>query len=294
MRLTTLASRLTTSGKMELRHIDLADYQLSGGGKMGESYTHRSDPDLLLKLYPPRLDAVGLEEYERACKVFRMGIPSPEPGEPVRTKDGRLGILYKRIIGKKSYARALSEHPERVEEYAAEFARMSKLLHAVRPEPRLFPTAKEQYKKEIGSNPFLSPEEHAALARFIDALPDADTAVHADLHHGNIIFTEDGRQYFIDLGDFCTGTPLFDIGIMLLHTCWLPEETEQRLYHIDLATSRAFWKAFVPAYFGPDAVQEEIEELVSPYAFLRILINERVLKEPVQAIRPKLHALIGL
>ena len=36
----------------------------------------------------------------------------------------------------------------------------------------------------------------------------------------------------IDLSDFCTGTPLFDLGIIMLQTSWLPEETERELYHI--------------------------------------------------------------
>ena len=274
--------------------IDLKDYELSGGGKLGESYTHRSNPDILLKLYPTELEKVGLEEYERACKVFRAGVPCPEPGELVRVADGRLGILYKRIVGKKSYARALSEHPERLEEYAAAFARVCKELHAIRPEPGLFPTAKEQYKREIGSNPFLSEEERAGLMRFIDGLPDADTAVHGDLHHGNVIFTEDGTQYFIDLSDFCTGSPLFDLGIILMQTCWIPDELERELYHIDLATSKAFWKAFAAAYFGPGVSLEEVQQMVRPYAFLRILICEAMIGEPLMEVRKPVREMIGL
>jgi uncharacterized protein (TIGR02172 family) len=274
--------------------INLGDYELSGGGKLGESYTHRSNPEVLLKLYSKQLEALGLEEHERACKVFRTSIPCPEPGELVRTEDGRLGILYKRIIGKKSYARALSEHPERLEEYAKGFADTCKKLHTLKPEPGMFPSAKEQYKKEIGRNPFLNENERDGLLRFIDGLPDADTCVHGDLHHGNVIFTPDGAQCFIDLSDFCTGTPLFDLGIIMLQTCWLPEETERELYHIGLETSRAFWKAFVPAYFGADASLDEVQAMLQPYAFLRILVTERLTGTPIGRIRPPVHKMIGL
>ena len=34
-----------------MRIIDINDYELSGGGKLGESYINRSNPDELLKLY---------------------------------------------------------------------------------------------------------------------------------------------------------------------------------------------------------------------------------------------------
>ncbi|MDY6444410.1 MAG: hypothetical protein SPK76_05190 [Bacteroidales bacterium] len=136
--------------------IDLNDYTLSGGGKLGESYVHRTNPDVLLKLYPQNLEAMGREEYERACKVFELGVPSPEPGELVHTGDGRIGILFKRIAGKKSYARALADNPEHLEEYAATFARMSKELHAIRPKAGTFPKIKDQYKAAIALNPYLN------------------------------------------------------------------------------------------------------------------------------------------
>lgn len=277
-----------------MRVINLEEYELSGGGRLGESFFHKSNPNVLLKLYTPQLEQTVLEEYDRACKVFASGIPSPEPGEAVRANDGRIGILFKRIVGKKSYARALSEHPERLEEYAASFAQVCKQLHSTKPASGLFPTAKEKYAKEIGLNPFLTEEEKAGLFRYIDQLPDAETAVHGDLHHGNVIFTDDGQQYFIDLSDYCTGSPLFDLGIILLQTCMVPEEIEKELYHIDLATSRAFWRAFVTAYFGPETSVEEVEALVRPYAFLRILVVEHLTGRPIKHIRPAVHDMIGM
>ena len=132
------------------------------------------------------------------------------------------------------------------------------------------------------------------MTRFIDGLADADTALHGDLHQGNIIFTEDGKQYFIDLSDFCTGSPLFDLGVLMVHTCWLQEEQERELYHIGLDTSKAFWKAFVPAYFDSDASLEEVEAQLRPYALLRVLVVERIIGAPHLEIRPELHKMIGL
>lgn len=273
--------------------INLADYETSGAGALGESYISKSNPDILLKLYPREREQMGLDEYERACKVYSIGVPCPAPGELVRTGEGLLGIQFRRIVGKKSYARALSEHPERLEEYAARFAEKCRRLHALRPEPGLFPTAKEQCLTHIRLDKFLSDEEKAALVRYVGGLPDADTALHGDLHYGNIIFTDDGRQYFIDLGDFCTGSPLFDLAIVYRQTCLMPEPFIKENYHIDAATARAFWRAFVPCYFGPDAVIEEVEAMLEPYNTLRSLALEQSLGEYRPAIRPALKKMMG-
>jgi hypothetical protein len=99
---------------------------------------------------------------------------------------------------------------------------------------------------------------------------------------------------FIDLSNFCTGSPLFDLGVLMVHTCWLQEEQERELYHIGLDTSKAFWKAFVPAYFGSDASLEEVEAQLRPYALLRVLVVERIIGAPHLEIRPELHKMIGL
>ena len=242
---TAFRVRLKRSIMNETR-INLSDYEVAGAGALGESYISKKDPNILLKLYSREREQMGLDEYERACKVYSIGVPCPAPGELVRTGEGQLGLQFRRIVGKKSYARALSEHPERLEEYAARFAEECRRLHALRPEPGLFPTAKEQCLTHIRLDKFLSDEEKAALARYVGGLPDADTALHGDLHYGNIIFTDDGRQYFIDLGDFCTGSPLFDLAIVYRQTCLMPEPFIKENYHIDAATARAFWRAFVP------------------------------------------------
>lgn len=39
-----------------MKQIDLEDYELSGGGKLGESYIKKDNPDILLKLYSTQLE----------------------------------------------------------------------------------------------------------------------------------------------------------------------------------------------------------------------------------------------
>jgi uncharacterized protein (TIGR02172 family) len=277
---------------MNETRINLNDYESSGAGALGESYISKSNPNILLKLYSREREQMGYDEYERACKVYQIGVPCPAPGELVRTEEGLLGIQFHRIVGKKSYARALSEHPERLEAYAARFAEECKKLHSIRPEPGLVPTAKEQCLMHIRLNKFLTNEEKAGLERYVESLPDADTALHGDLHYGNIIFTEDGTHYFIDLGDFCTGSPLFDLAIVYRQTCKMPEAFIKENYHIDAATAKAFWHAFVPQYFGPGTRIEEVEAMLEPYNTLRSLALEQSLNKYRPEIRPALHEMI--
>ena len=279
---------------MNKKIIDLKDYELSGGGKLGESYIKKDDPDILLKLYSTDLEKMGLDEYEKACKVYNLGLPCPEPGQLVRTADNRVAIQFKRIHGKLSYARALSIHPERMEQYAAEFAAICKKLHSTTPPPGLFPTFKDQSSQYIRENPFLTDQERDGILRFIDSQPDADTALHGDLHIGNVIFDEQGRKYLIDLSEFSTGSPMFDLGIIYLQSCFIPNEVEMELYHITKDVSVPFWNLFIKNYMGPDTDVEEFNKQILPYALLRILCVEKMMGYPVPPIRPAVHKLLGI
>ena len=279
---------------MNKKIIDLKDYELSGGGKLGESYIKKDDPDILLKLYSTDLEKMGLDEYEKACKVYNLGLPCPEPGQLVRTADNRVAIQFKRIHGKLSYARALSIHPENIEQYAAEFADICKKLHSTTPPPGLFPTFKDQSSQYIMENPFLTDEERNGILSFIDSQPDADTALHGDLHIGNVIFDEQGRKYLIDLSEFSTGSPMFDLGIIYLQSCFIPNEVEMELYHITKDVSVPFWNLFIKNYIGPDTDVEEFNKQILPYALLRILCVEKIMGYPVPPIRPAVHKLLGI
>ena len=73
--------------------IDIADYEVAGAGANGLSYNHKTDPDLMLKLYNPGKRQQALSEMLVARKVYEAGIPSPEPGDFV-TDGERYGILF--------------------------------------------------------------------------------------------------------------------------------------------------------------------------------------------------------
>ena len=269
---------------MEAIPISLNDYTLSGGGANGESYDHKTDPSVMLKLYVPGKIQQPLDEMLLARKVYAMGIPTPEPGEYVVTEDGRYGIRFKRILGKTSYSRATGDHPEKAQQYADEFARMCLQLHATHIDTSKFENVKDRYYRLLEENPFFTPEEKEKLRRFIANVPDEDTAIHGDLQFSNAIFAGDQR-YFIDLGDFCYGNHLFDVGMVYLCCVLSDEAFIKETFHMDKATSIKFWECFAPAYFGRDRSLSDIEAEILPFAGLKTLIVERDTRCPMPELR---------
>ena len=256
--------------------IDLNDYVRTGEGANGASYNHKTDKNIMLKMYVRNFEAAKLE-LEVAQKVYDAGIPSPEPGDLV-TDGNQLGIRFRRIEGKVSYSRACGDHPEKTEEYAKEFAQMCKQLHATHVDTTQFENVKDRLFAMLAENPFFTDAEKEKLHAFIAAAPDTDTAIHGDLQFSNGIFVEkDGerKKYFIDMGDFCYGYPLFDVGMVYLCCCLNNEAWTMEQYHMSNAVARRFWDAFSAEYFGPEADPKEMEEMILPYAGLKVLIIER-------------------
>jgi uncharacterized protein (TIGR02172 family) len=278
---------------MEPILIDLNEYERTGEGANGASYNHKTDSSIMLKMYFRNYEAAQLE-LELAQKVYAMGIPTPEPGDLV-TDGERIGIRFRRLEGKRSYSRACGDEPERTEEYAREFARMCKQLHAIHVDTTQFENVKDRLYRMLEANPFFTTEQKEKIHAFIAAAPDADTAIHGDLQFSNGIFVDaDGerRSYFIDLGDFCYGYPMFDIGMVYLCCCLNDESWTMEQYHMSNATAARFWDAFALEYFGADANMDEVMKEVKIYAGLKTLIVERDTHCPMPQFRAMLEGVI--
>lgn len=260
---------------MEAIKIDLNDWVYSGEGANGESYYHKTDPTAMMKLYfaSAPYDII-VSELEFARKVYATGIPTPKPGELVTDGAGRYGIRFERIVGKKSYARACGDEPSRAGEYGRSFAEMCLKLHSTHVSREDFPDIKETDLRLLEEDPWFEPEERRLVAEFIKNAPDADTAIHGDLQYGNAIMSAQGN-FFIDLGDFACGHPYFDLGMVLLCCRYDDDEFLREVFHMDRQTADAFWCGFVKGYFGEDADPDEIDDMLRPYAGLKVLIIER-------------------
>lgn len=278
---------------MEPIKIDLNDYVRTGEGANGASYNHKTDPSIMMKLYFRNFEAAKLE-LELAQKVYRMGIPTPEPGDLV-TDGNQMGIRFRRIDGKKSYSRACGDNPEKAPEYGKEFAQLCKKLHATHVDTTQFESVKDRLYAMLANNPDFTPEQKQKLRDFIAAAPEADTAIHGDLQFGNAIFTEkDGvrTSYFIDLGDFCYGYPMFDIGMVYLCCCLNDESWTMEVNHMTNTTAACFWDAFALEYFGEDANMEEVMKQVKIYAGLKTIMIERDTHCPMPQFRAMLEGTI--
>ena len=276
---------------MEAIKISLDDYVLFGGGANGESYDLKNDPTVMLKLYFPGKIQQPLDEMNLARKVYDMGISTPEPGDYVVTEDGRYGIRFHRILNKKSYSRATADEPEKVQQFATEFAQMCLQLHATHVDTTQFENVKDRYCRLLQENPFFTLEEKKKLERFIADTPDEDTAIHGDLQFSNAIFVGQ-KRYFIDLGDFCWGNHLFDVAMVYLCCCLSEEAFIQETFHMPKSLSIRFWENFAPAYFGEGIPQKEIDEIIRPFAGLKTLIVERDTKRPMPEFREALKTIL--
>lgn len=255
--------------------INLNDYERSGEGFNGASYFHKTDPDVMIKLYNPSADISSvISEQELSHKVYGLGISVPKPGDFITDGQGRYGIRFQRLRDKVSFSRAVANEPERVEELARRFAAMCLKLHSTDVSGKGFESIKERDLRELEASPFFSDGERKRTRQFILDAPDATTAIHGDLQYSNGIITPDG-EYFIDLGDFACGHPYFDLGQVMLSCCYSPDDFIRETFHMEPSLAREFWRFFVMGYFGDDANQKEIKELINPYSGLMCLLIDR-------------------
>lgn len=260
---------------MNIERIDYNDWFVSGGGILGVSYFHKTDPTLMMKFSShPRPIEEMQREIDVSKHVYDLGIPTPEPGCVVFDGE-KYGQMYKRIVGKKSFARLLSEDINLADSLAAEYAEAVKQLHTTKCNKSVFPDIKQTYRKHIANDTLRDDAFKAKALNMLESLPDADTCVHGDLHIGNVI-KADGKVYFIDLGEFSYGHPYFDLAMIpaMLHS-WI---NSQHLYlenfHCTEDYVRKFWEHFICHYFGKDVTPDEVEDELLPYIALRQIAME--------------------
>jgi Predicted choline kinase involved in LPS biosynthesis len=266
----------------QIEKIDLREYCKSGEGSTGSSYFGVADSNVMLKFFIPEYpQELIVREVELARKVCDLGVPSPEPGNLV-TDGERLGIKFRRIVGKRSYSRIFADEPDRIEEFSREFARRCLQLHSIECPKGMFPDVKDEYRSMLAADKYLSDGEKQVILDFINNVKDANNALHGDLTYGNCISTlpqgaplsDPHDVYFIDLGNFSQGDPLFDLGMFVNISLYTSDEFLFHAYHIHKDDGRRVWEAFVDEYFGGSLTPAQAEDLLRPYQALKMLFVE--------------------
>ena len=264
--------------------IDLEEYTPSGEGGTAITYKHKSG-NSLAKLYNPGFEgdtAVG--EFKVAQAVYDLGVPTPRPYRLV-TDGTRVGAEYEFIAGKRSFARVLSEEPQRLQEIAEAFASAGKKLHATPADTARIPAIRDVMRSYYLSGDTVTPEYKQRALAFLDKIEEPSTCVHGDFHIGNII-TDGKRALWIDVGQFGYGAPEWDLGWFWTMTHNLGEKRADFLLHLSQDTLASFWNAFLPAYLGtadPSAIGEYTKKILAYYAvrvpFMFNLVNREKFPE---------------
>ena len=253
--------------------VDLNDWAEFGGGFMGRSFYNKQDEKVMMKLYNEFVDPIMIARENKVAKAVKdMGIPTPEPGELV-VCDGLLGVTFETVKNKKSMARAISENPERVEEYAIDFTKAAKHLHSIKGDGNIFPNIKDYFREQLKANEYLNAEQKNKITKWLDGVKDKNTCLHGDLSPGNIIYDGNGKILYIDLSDFMYGDPMFDIGTTYLACVDTIDEAAKNIFHCSHELLYQFWKKFIKEYFGVSTDKEiaEIENEASLYLGIKFV-----------------------
>ena len=247
--------------------INLDEYRQSGEGGTAITYKHNSR-NSLAKLYKSGFEAdMAIEEFKVAQAVYDLGIPTPKPYRLV-TDGERFGAEYEFISGKRSFARILSQEPEKMPELVEAFAKAALELHATAADTNRIPAIREVLHAFYLSSDTVTSEYRKRALAFLDKIQEPSTCVHGDFHIGNII-TDGNHTLWIDIGQFGYGAPEWDLGWFWTITHNLGDNRADFLLHLTRETLVSFWDAFLPAYLGtsvPTALREYTRKILAYYA----------------------------
>lgn len=232
------------------RTISVEGCDMIGSGACGECF--RIDDETIVKLYYPRVSDEEIEtEKALAKKAFVLGVPTAISYDIVRC-DGRKGVIYE-LIKSKTISELIREDSANKEKYLDLYADVCKKIHSIHTSDPDIPSFKEINKADIKKIIGITDEEREYLYKFIDLVPDDDTCIHGDLNINNIM-VENGECVLIDMGEFSTGTPMFDISriVFSMHSANVAPDEMYQFYKMKGGEVESLFEGFIERYFGCD------------------------------------------
>lgn len=282
------------------RLIDLKDWERSGGGGNGWSYFNRNDSSIMLKLNKEEIpEEVTYREFSVSKTLYEMGISCPRVYDFV-TDGTRFGMTVERIRGKQSYVRMIADNPDLLEPLAKDFAVRSREFHSIRCDTTKFESKTERCRRLIASCPELPDSVKEMLYGCLDSMEDVPFPVHGDFTPGNII-RADGKDYWIDLGDFTYGDPDLDLGSLAYIARYTPRKVVVYLFHLTRGQFKRFMEIYGHEYYGDRwgsrELNQKIESVIKIKAAMAIVNHPRSAKiylPLLQGRRLKFSIIMGI
>lgn len=232
------------------RTISVDGCKMIGSGACGECF--RIDDETIVKLYYSKVSNEEIEnEKALAKKAFVMGVPTAISYDIVEC-DGRKGVVYE-LIKSKTVGELLRENENDKEKYLDLYADVCKKIHSIHTDDKEIPSFKDMNRNDIEKIIGITDEEKEYLYKFVDMIPDCDTCIHGDLNINNIM-VENGECVLIDMGEFSTGTPLFDVSRILFSMKYANVGADEfnSFYKMNGKDVDYILDGFIHRYFGCD------------------------------------------
>ena len=264
-----------------LRHVNVKGCEVIGHGALGKVY--RLTPDTVVKVYRPEYDLEDIRrERELARRAFVLGVPTAISLDTVRVEQ-QYGTLFE-LLKAKSLAEMLASGKISAEECGDISAGLMKLMHGITAKETDVPAAKDWFvsRARTASRYF---EKHRAvrLLSMMEALPEADTLIHGDLHIKNIML-QDGEPMLIDMDTLRRGHPVLDLAGQALsyyaYSVFNPEDIFS-FFGVQPDTISVVWNRTLSVYL--DTQDAELVESVKDKAKI-IALTELICRESENGI----------
>lgn len=231
-----------------------------GDGATSTCYYHKENPGIMLKFFDQgRTGADYAErEFDLSSAVSAMSISTPKAIQTV-TIDGKRGIVYERITPKISVSRLCTDNPDQFEEYARLFTIECLKFHKIQCTEDSIVSRKQQVLNALNSNHGLSKRARKFLLELANSVEDTKTCLHGDMQSGNLVSNGE-NFYWIDLGAFAWGNPMFDVGGMyFFYKSTLGQLLYGKIFHMKTNQLTRFWRIFSDVYSKGNTPSFDIE-----------------------------------
>ena len=220
---------------------------LIGQGASGLVY--RYDDWKVLKLYRDFwTEAMVSSAFNISGSVWSGGVVTARPWEMVKC-GSQYGIIFDLLVGDPLPVYIGGD----IEKRYVSGERMGRMLadvHALKPDPSVFPPLRMMFSGVLGAiSEYFTEEQISCFLDFADSIPGGHCVLHGDFHENNIIVCGD-EFYLIDLDSMCIGSPIFDLmQSYCTYRTPLPEEYRRYMNLTDEALDE-FLLRFLGGYFN--------------------------------------------